>query len=100
MKRIILLFVCSWSLVIQAQKPADVKTDSIPELPDTVNFINNKDLAEFTRILRLVMTNAEFSKADPITQYEMIVNNAGQVFVQSRQRWELKNKIKKNGKTL
>lgn len=108
MKKIILIIIsCLLIVVSNAQKKDtaqskppvaafDPKTDSIPPLAADVNFINNNDLVEFIRVLKLVMSNEEYKKAgDPISQYELIINNTAYVFGQARQRWELKNKIKK-----
>lgn len=75
------------------------QNDSIPVLPDSVEFISNRDLELFIKMLKQVMTHPQYVQAgDVITQYEMIVSNTNQIFIAARKRWEEKNKIKKTVK--
>lgn len=76
---------------LQAQtKPA--AKDSIPALGDSVAFISNTDLLQVAEIMRWVLTDAEFRKKDPITQYSMLLENMNVVFLNARKKWEQKNK--------
>lgn len=78
----------------------DPRTDSIPPMADSTKYISNKDLFEFWKTVRLVMTNAEFVKLDPIAQYNFITANAAKVFMYAEQLWMLEHKIKKPADTV